>query len=244
MTAKIALDTPFQPAYYVRTGSLRGDLTALLHVPYTLWHLSYVVAGAALAPTFHWLPLIGALAAFFFGTGIAAHAFDEWHNHPLGTGLGDHTLMALGVAGVAGSLAVTILGVLLISPWVAAWAVAGVLLMMGYTLEWHRWLHTDIAFGVAWGGFPVLLGYWAETQHLAIAAVLVAVAATLLSLAQRHLSTSARHVRRRVPTTHVIFDDGPAPWSASHLLTTWESPLRLLSAAMAVLAAGLIAARM
>lgn len=58
-----------QPAFYARPGSLRGDLIALLHPPYTAWHLSYVAVGAALAPTFDWIRLEGALAAFFLATG-------------------------------------------------------------------------------------------------------------------------------------------------------------------------------
>jgi hypothetical protein len=40
-----------RPAFYaLHFGSWR-DYYTLLHPPYTLWHLSYVVLGAALAPT-------------------------------------------------------------------------------------------------------------------------------------------------------------------------------------------------
>lgn len=245
VTGKLEITTRLQPAYYVRTGTVRGDLAALLHAPYTRWHLSYVVAGAALAPTFHWVPLVGAVAAFFFGTGIAAHAFDEWHNHPLRTRLTDRTLALVGAGGVAGSIAIAALGALMISPWILAWAVAGVLLMMGYTLEWHRWLHTDLAFAFGWGAFPVLVGYWAQAQQLALAALLMAGAATLVSLAQRALSTPARYIRRRAPSTSIVFEDvRDGAWDAEHLLTTWETPLKLLSAAMVAFAAGLLAARL
>jgi hypothetical protein len=39
--------------YALQPGGWR-DYVTLLHLPYTLWHLSYVVIGAALAPA--WLP--------------------------------------------------------------------------------------------------------------------------------------------------------------------------------------------
>ena len=39
-----------RPAFYaLATGGWR-DYVTLLHPPYTLWHLSYVAIGAALAP--------------------------------------------------------------------------------------------------------------------------------------------------------------------------------------------------
>ena len=35
-------------AFYAPCGSWGADLIAVLHPPYTAWHLSYVVIGAAL----------------------------------------------------------------------------------------------------------------------------------------------------------------------------------------------------
>ena len=57
----------------------------LIHPPYTLWNLSYVVIGAALAPEWRPLRLGAGLAAFFLGLGVAAHALDELHGRPLTT---------------------------------------------------------------------------------------------------------------------------------------------------------------
>ena len=43
-------EPPARPAYYAaRPGGWR-DWWTLLHPPYTAWHLSYAVIGAALAP--------------------------------------------------------------------------------------------------------------------------------------------------------------------------------------------------
>ena len=72
------------PAYYAaRTTGWRRDVWALLHPPYTAWHLSYVLIGASLAPTVSLVRLIATLLAFFLAVGIAAHALDELRGRPL-----------------------------------------------------------------------------------------------------------------------------------------------------------------
>lgn len=243
MTARAGRLATARPAFYARTGDLRGDLVALLHPPYTAWHLSYVVYGAALAPRLDWVALAGTLLAFFFGTGIAAHALDEWHGRPLATRLSGGTLLSLAAFGIAASGAIAFAGASMLSAWVLAWAAAGTLLMVGYTLEWHPALHSDMGFALTWGGFPVLVGYWAQTGGIEVAAILVALAATLLSLAQRTLSTHARTVRRKTSDATVQFvgTAGLAGWGRERLLDTWERPLKLLTAAVVTLAAGLLA---
>jgi len=234
-----------RPAFYAQTGGLRGDLVALLHPPYTAWHLAYVVYGAALAPQVDLLRLAGTLAAFFAGTGIAAHALDEWHSRPLRTGFSGRALLAIAAFGFAASIAVAFAGAALISPWTLAWAAAGVLLVLAYTLEWDRRVHSDLGFALAWGGFPVLVGAWAQTEQLTLAALLIAVAATLLSLAQRALSTPARHARRDAIDADARFvtATGDELWPRARLLASWERPLKLLATTAVVLALGLLLAR-
>ena len=61
-----------RPAFYaLEPGGWRDYLT-LLHPPYTLWHLSYVAVGAALAPHFHTDRLLWGLTAFFLAVGTTA----------------------------------------------------------------------------------------------------------------------------------------------------------------------------
>ena len=63
-----------RPAFYaLRPGGWR-DLVTLLHPPYTAWHLSYVVLGAAAAPAIYTGRLAAALCAFFLAVGISAHS--------------------------------------------------------------------------------------------------------------------------------------------------------------------------
>jgi len=227
-----------RPAFYAPTGSLLGDLVSLLHVPYTLWHLSYVPIGAALAPTLDLRILAGTLAAFLFGLGIGAHALDEVRSRPLGTRLSDRALWWLGTGAMAMAMAIAIAGGFVVSPWVPVWAAAGILLAVGYALEWPV-LHTDLGFGLAWGAFPLLVGYWAQTGTLTVPVLVIAGAATLLSLAQRALSTPARFVRRHTSEAVTRFD-GHRQWDRAELLDTWEKPLRLLTWTTLALALGLL----
>ena len=234
-----------RPAYYAPVGSRSGDLVAVLHPPYTAWHLSHVAIGAALAPQVDWRVLAATLLAFFFGTGIAAHALDERNGRPLHTTLSDRFLTLLAVGGFVGALAVAVIGAVELSPWVLVWAVIGVVLAAGYVLERPRVLHTTLGFAVAWGGFPVLVGYWAQAQTITIGAVTVAGAATLISMAQRALSTPARYLRRNTESAEMIIvgDHHEDRWNDDMILATWERPLRLLASAMVTLAVGLLVSR-
>jgi hypothetical protein len=239
----VGQETVNEPAFYARTGSPGRDVVALLHPPYTLWHLSYVAMGAAIAPEVDWVILAGTLLAFFSGLGVAAHALDELHDRPLSTGLSRHTLLRLSWAGLGASAALAVAGAFLISPWLLAWAAVGVLLAVGYPREVPRWLHTDVGFAVAWGAFPVLVGYWAQTQRFSLAVALMAVFAILTSMTQRTLSTPARFLRRQTTGATASFEtaEGPEHWSREQLQETWEWPLRLLVWAMVSVALALLA---
>ena len=228
-----------RPAFYAPTGSSRGDMISLLHVPYTLWHLSYVAIGASLAPTLDWLILAATLTAFAIGLGVGAHALDEVKSRPLGTGLSNRALWLLGSGAMAVALFIAVIGAIRLSPLVLAWGALGVLLAVGYALEWPV-IHTDLGFALSWGAFPVLVGYWAQTEGLSASAIITAVAATSLSLAQRRLSTPARFVRRNTSQAIARFD-GQRTWERERLLETWEQPLRLLTWTTVVLAIGLLA---
>jgi hypothetical protein len=230
--------TSSRPAFYARPGSRLGDLVTLLHLPYTMWHLSYVVIGAAISPRIDGPRLGGTLLAFAFGLGLGAHALDELQGRPLSTTLTPGTLRLLGWGGLAVGAALAVAGSFVISPVALAWGTVGVLLAAAYALEWSRLVHSTLGFAVAWGAFPVLVGHWAQTESISLAAVAVAAAATFLSLSQRALSTPAREVRRKVIDASAVIGD--QRWDRPTLLATWERPLQLLATAHVLLAIGLI----
>jgi hypothetical protein len=174
----------------------------LLHPPYTLWHLSYVAVGAALAPQFHLDRLVWALAAFALAMGVAAHALDELRGRPLQTQIGDGTLVALAAVSLAGAVAIGIGGSLAWGLGLLVFVAAGAFLVPAYNLElFGGRFHGDWWFALSWGAFPALTGYFVEAQTLRVEGLLAAGYAAALSLAQRRLSTPVRHARRTLGST-------------------------------------------
>ena len=95
-----------RPAFYALPGTNGWqDYLNLLHVPYTLWHLGYVVLGATISPTIHLDRLLGTLLAFFLAVGIASHALDELKARPLGTKIPPVVLASLAAVSLAGAVA-------------------------------------------------------------------------------------------------------------------------------------------
>ena len=90
-----------RPAFYALRSGGWQDVVTLLHPPYTAWHLSFVVLGAAAAPTIYANRLVAALAAFALAVGISAHALDELNGRPLRTQLSRRTLIVLAVVSLS-----------------------------------------------------------------------------------------------------------------------------------------------
>jgi hypothetical protein len=238
-------DVAGRPAFYslgAGTGGIR-DWVTLLHPPYTAWHLSYVAIGAALAPTFALWRLGGTLLAFFLAVGVGAHALDELAGHPLRTGIAPPLLWAAAAVGVAVPVVVGLAyGGLRLLPFV----VVGAVLVSGYNLElWG--LHNGLVFGLGWGAFPVLTGFYAQDFTLGLSAVIAAVAAFFLSLGQRALSAPARTLRRRAAAVHgriELHDGTVVPIDRTTMLTPIETALRFVAAGMTCVAAAMVVGRL
>jgi len=248
MTEAAQPDRELKAAYYAaRPGGWR-DWWTLLHPPYTAWHLGYVVIGACLAPVVNATRLIATLLAFFFAVGLAAHALDELHGHPLGTKLSKTTLVIVVVVGLIGAVALGVAGISVVGWRLVPFLILGPVLVIVYNLElFGGALHNDLGFAVCWGAFPVLVAYLAQTGRLVAAPIIAAAGAVCLSAAQRTLSTPARTLRRRVTSvegTIVLADGSQSNLDREILLAPLERALRALSWAVVLLAFGLAVARM
>jgi hypothetical protein len=237
------------PAYYAaRTTGWRRDVWALLHPPYTAWHLSYVLIGASLAPTVSVVRLIATLLAFFLAVGVAAHALDELRGRPLQTDIPAGVLWTAAVVGLLGAVGLGIAGVFVIGPWLLPFIAMGVFFVFAYNLELLRGrLHGDFWFALSWGAFPVLTAYFAQAGRLSLAALAAAGAGYALSYAQRMLSTPARLLRRRsrsVTGTLTLADGSQVPLDRSTLLRPLERALAASSWGIVALSLGLIASRL
>ena len=241
-------DPAERPAFYALPGGGWRDYWTLLHPPYTLWHLSYVAMGAATAPSIRLQWLGETLLAFFLAMGVAAHALDELHGRPLGTRIPSGVLIALSVLGLAGAAGLGLHGMAQVSPWLGAFIVAGIVLVLAYNLELAGGVvHSDLWFALAWGGFPVLTAAFAQTATFRPEAVLVAGACVAISASQRELSTPVRHLRRHVAAVEgrlVLRDGSTEPLDPEGLRRPPERALRLLSLAMPLLATGAVLTRL
>lgn len=237
-----------RPAFYVLAPGGWRDYWSLLHPPYTVWHLSYVVIGASTAPTVSIRWLGETLLAFLLGMGVAAHALDELNGRPLGTRIPSGVLVGLAVIGLGGAVALGIDGMVQVSPWLALFIVVGAFLVLAYNLELlHGAFHSNLWFALAWGSFPAATAAFAQTARVGVAAVLAALACGAISAAQRVLSTPVRELRRHVTQVDgaVTMRDGSTlPLDAAALRAAPEAALRWLSLAMPLLAGAVLAARL
>jgi hypothetical protein len=237
-----------RPAYYAaRPGGWR-DWWTLLHPPYTAWHLAYVVIGACLAPHVDETRLVATVLAFLFAVGFGAHALDELHGRPLGTHISTSALIGLTVVGLAGAVVLGVAGLSRVGWALIPFMVLGPLLVVAYNLELFGGLvHTDVGFAIAWGAFPVLVAYVAQTGRLAVSPVIAAAAAVALSAAQRRLSTPARLIRRHVTAvegTMTLRGTEVISLNERTLLAPLEQALRAMSWSVVLLAASLAIARL
>ncbi len=235
------------PAYYAtRAPGWRRDVWAILHPPYTAWHLSYVLIGASLAPTLDLKRLAATLLAFFFAVGISAHALDELRGRPLKTQLPATALWVAAILGLCGAVGLGLAGLFVVGLGLLPLIAAGVLFVFAYNLELLGGrLHGDFWFALSWGAFPVLTAYFAQTGRLSVAAVAVAAAAYALSFGQRALSTPARLLRRKtksVTGTLTLIDGSETNLDEPALLRPLEVGLKAFAWGVVALAVGLAAA--
>jgi hypothetical protein len=243
-----ATGTGRRPAFYAaRPGGWR-DWWTLLHLPYTAWHLAYVVIGASLAPRVEVGRMLETLLAFFLAVGLAAHALDELHGRPLGTRIPSAALVVVTVLGLSGAVALGVFGVTKVGWPLIPFMVVGPLLVVAYNWElFGGRVHTDAGFALAWGAFPVLVAYVAQTGRLAASPIIAAAGAFALSVAQRRLSTPARAIRRRTSGIEgrITFANGDSlPLDEGTLLAPLEGALQALSWGVVLVAASLAVARL
>ena len=238
-----------RPAFYALPGAKWWqDYINLLHLPYTLWHMAYVVLGAAVAPTVNVDRLLGTLLAFFLAVGIASHALDELNDRPLGTKIPPFVLVSLAVVSLGGAAALGILAGILESQWIFAFVAFGAFIAVFYNLGlWQNRFHSDLWFAFSWGAFPVLTSYWVHASRLDVAVVIVAVSCFFLTLAQRTLSTPVRTIRRKAVSVEGYIDvvDGERiELDSERIIEVPERALALLGVAIVALAAGLLTYRL
>ncbi len=248
-TRATACPTPghWTTAWYVIPGdSYLARWLNILHMPYTVWNLSYVVLGAGLAGNVRLDVLGWTVLAFFLGMGVASHAFDLLQGDPLGLRLPRRHLVVVGVVSLTLAAGIGVLNVLWgnIPVWMCGVVCFGVWIAVAYNLEiWG--FHGNWQFAAFWGVFPFVVGFLAMSpdEEVWVVGIVGVLFCFLTAWAQRILSTRARYLRREVeevtvglwlrePSSARTVRE-PKAW----LLAPLDAVLRLMSFGMAVLAA-------
>ena len=220
--------------YALERGGWR-DYVTLLHAPYTAWHLSYVVIGGRLAPAVAW-GRSAPPSSHRASPSASVRMLDELRGRPLETKIPSPVLMLLAAFSIGAACAIGVIGGIAFRPWLVLLVPLGLFLVLAYNLELLSGrFHSDLWFGLAWGGFPVICGFAAVAGELRVAALIAAAFAVLLSLAQRALSNHVRFVRRRVQAVSgelELRDGGRESLDVNRLIAAEERGLRLLAAAL------------
>jgi hypothetical protein len=236
-----------RPAWYAASSGRWRNWLTILHPPYTAWHLSYVLIGAAMAPEFHIERLVATLIAFFLAVGLGAHTLDELRGRPLNTTVSSSALAVVAAGSISGAVVIGAFGIAQVGWGLAVFIAVGVVLVVAYNMElWAGRFHNDTTFALAWGSFPLLTAYYAQASTIRPAAVAGAVFAYGLSRAQRLLSSEARDVRRRVVAVdgeRAYADGSRRRVTREALLQPLERSLMALSWSTCLLGVGLVLAR-
>lgn len=235
-----------RPVWYAGPDTVLGEFWTMLHLPYTLMVLSFVVLGAVLAPKISWLLLGGSVLAYFLGLGVGAHLLDQvpgmgsryvrhWSSEALWAGgfLSLASAVAIGVVGAVWFVGIPLLLL------VAVQALCAV----GYPLA--RWfgglLHRDSVFALSWGSLPFLSSYYAQTRSVDLVSLLVASLLAGVAVLEIRLSRASRRLRAEARSARERSASAPKPTGRSY--RTYDRALRLLSSATILVAGGLFAGR-
>lgn len=230
------------PAWYlVRSRGKLARWFNLLHWPYTLWHLSYVVIGATLAPAIDWALLGWSVLAFFLAVGIASHAADQLNGDPLRLSLKrSYLVAAMAISLVAAAaIGITQFAVQPLPAWTLLLIPAGVLMAIGYGLEWPG-LHGDVQFALWWAVFPLAAGYIAQDQVWRWELVPVVLLAFLTGALQRWLSKRSKAIRRGEETGDVAVSGRASVIDEEGRLKRLDSALLAMSFAIPLAAGALL----
>jgi len=237
-----------KPAWYSVEGhGFLSDFVNLLHPPYTLWHLSYVLIGIAMAPVIFVDRSLAVLIAFFLGLGIGAHALDETMGNPLQTRISKANLYAIGFSALGTAIAIGLYYTFAVSFLLLPFIIVEAFFAVAYNLEtFNKRFHNGVVFSLSWGAIPFLVGNFVNTLSLSLPVLLMAFVVALLTFVQRTLSTQARFVRRKIESIDGLkLSSGETlPMSSNELISPAEKSLKALNVMIFVLAIALLIANL
>jgi hypothetical protein len=239
--------TALNPSWYSSAKEgIVSDFINLLHPPYTLWHLSYVLIGVAMSPVIYFDRSVWVIVAFFLGLGLGAHALDETMGNPLRTKISKKWLYSIGFGSLSIAIFIGAYFVLKLSILILPFVAIEAFFAVAYNLEmFEKRFHTDIVFALSWGSIPFLTGYFVNALSLGIASLVMALGIGLLTYVQRTLSTEARLFRRKLEAVESInLKNGETvPMTSKELISPAEKSLKALTVMIFAVAIALLLVR-
>ncbi|MCI4351311.1 MAG: hypothetical protein L3K15_07350 [Thermoplasmata archaeon] len=232
-----------RPTWYAGRDSWSGEAWTMLHPPYTLMVLGFVIVGAAIAPRYAPGILAWTLVAYVLALGIGAHFLDQVPG--MGSRYVRHwparALWAVGLSGVGAGVAIGVAGAaLVLGPWFLGLVAVQGICAIGYPIAtlFRGVLHRDSVFAVSWGSLPFLTSFYAQSRGITLASLVIAAVFAAVAVLEIRLSRRSRELRRDKGAVHEdARPDVLAPFAAPERL------LRGLSVGTVVVALGLLAAR-
>jgi len=244
-----------QGAWYARHGGKVGELYTIIHLPYTLMVLSYVLIGADLSPTLFVDRLGFTLLAYFLGLGISAHALNELNARHWGIALSKTDLEVAFLLPLVGALSIGLYGVhvlyyvsngSLVPPSVLGlFIVLEIFFLFAYNTNYASGgFHNDIAFAFAWALLPFLTSYYVHSLAMTVGVLLIGLALAATAMIEINLSRWCKNFRRRTNVTEIRFEDGSfLSISTPLLIRNPEKALKLIVVVVALLSIGLLVVR-
>ena len=241
--------TSQKPAWYTLDGrGTLSDIVNLIHPPYTLWHLSYILIGIALSPVIFADRSIAVLVAYFLGLGIGAHALDETMGNPLQTRLSKDKLYLIGFSSLTAAVSIGLYYVFTVSLLILPIILAEVFFALAYNLEaFDKRFHNTFVFALSWGVLPFITGYFINSLSLSVGVLAASVGIGLLTYVQRTLSLQARSIRRNIysPIQKLKLENGEEiSVTSKDLISPAEKSLKALTLMIFVFAIALLLQRL
>jgi hypothetical protein len=242
-------------AWYALGGSKVRELYTILHLPYTSMVLSYVLVGAAFSPQIYPERLLLALAAYFLGLGLSAHALNELHARHWGEALGKRELEALFLIPLAGALSIGAYGMLVLyassGTLLAALVLLGFIVMetfflFAYNTDFSGGLfHSDVAFAFSWATLPTIISYYVNALTITVVPILISLAMAATAGIEINLSRWCKDFRRKSQLTEMHFaDNSKLSMNTAELIARPEKALKLIVFVVDLAAVGLMVYRM
>lgn len=186
--------------FYQLTGSKKAEFITLLHPPFLLMCLSFVVIGFSIQKPVNIQALMLISIAYLLGLGIAAHALDQLPG--MGSSytkyLSPKELLTMAIVSLIITSGIGIWFIVTYNAWLFCILVPlQTFFAFSYPIAtlFKGVFHNDASFAFSFGALPVVIGYYANNLYLSWLVIPFASVCFLIALIEITLSRYVRNLR-------------------------------------------------